>query len=1150
MLLNIITGGIGSGKSSYLYNLITENLKNNPDTNAVLIVPEQFSYTAEKTLSAKMGGLGLNRIEVLTFSRLVHRFVTQENTVTPSGKTMLIRKAVSKMSEENVFFQGAKKSGFISSMAELFSEFKRYGISPEDLDSITLDTAATSKKLDSVNELYKNYISYFQDDFQDSDDALSLFSEFVSSTDAFKNTFFFIDDYSDFMPQHFSAIRSLLRSSRGVFVTLGLENEDEDSLFLPVLKTKKRLLAIALSENAQVYQKELSKNPDYIKSDDIRHLLMHWEDKQKFIGSCRNISLFTARDLYSEIEHTASQIISLVRDEGLRFRDIGVILGDVSGYLHILTAVFSDYNIPFFTDEKFSISMHPISRTVLSLFNILAENWSYSSVFDYLRTGYIYIKEEDFVKSISQEDIDLLENYVLMRGIKGKKAWFTEWTQGSETIFDDVIENRSKEETDLLKLNTLREQIISPFKKFLENKGRSVQALATAVYGFLCDINLYEGILSECDYFDKHNLRDESEQFKQIWNSIMEVLDQMVTTLGSETVSREAFAEYFKNGLSECKISIIPSGLDRVSVGTVERNSPTRVKALFIVGATHGLIPKEPSPSSIFSALDRALINSALSEQEKELAPDDLGRMMLENLKLFRTISTATEKLFVSRPAANSEGNALSAAQFVTELINMFPDMKKQDNIISKPTDEELLSSSKRGFYYMLTKLSEYYSEKPEKLWQAVFDWYAQNPEYADKLEILKTAAKYKKLQPQLSRIKAQLLYGKNKKYSITALEKYSKCPFAYYLERGLYAMPQEVKRVEKSHIGSLIHSAVCEFCKRVEGGASTISEIHEKWLALTDEQCNSIISDIMNKMSEKILARADNNKNQIEYMLRRCERTLKKSVNTIRLSLSKGDYTSVCYEKDFEVNINWENESVTLLGTIDRIDIMELAAENKANIRIVDYKSGHKKFSISAICNKIDMQLVLYAVAAVKMYKNGQLDKVNSGLTPQISAIMYNKINDDMVTIGQNDKVLAAKALKKQKKLDGIVILDKAEDSDDLIYDTIYDMDNNLANKQESDFLNIDFTSKGEFAASSQFTSRETFDRLCEYIQKAVIDTDKAIKSGNISITPYRDGQASPCNYCDFHEVCLFDGNGCRKIISKDEKALEFIKKELNGDE
>ncbi len=1150
MLMNIITGGIGSGKSSYLYQLMRENLANNPTANAVLIVPEQFSYTAEKTLANEIGGLGPNKVDVLTFSRLVHRYVNPEGTLLPSGKMMLVSKAAATIGEDNAFFASAKKNGFTASLSDLFSEFRRYGIMPEDLESTQIDNDVTRKKLASVNEIYKSYLEFMGDDFTDSEDSLSVFSELVASSDMFRDTFFFIDDFNDFMPGHYDAIRALLRASRGVFITLGADSECTDIFFESVHKTRKRLSAIALSENAQLYTKNLKGTAEYIKADDIRHLLENWVDKPRYDGECKNIELFTARDLYSEAEHTASKIISLVRDSGYRFRDIGIICGNMPSYLHILNAVFADFNIPFFADEKLAVTMHPVVRTVLSLFNIIEENWSYQSVFDYLRTGYIYIKTEEGVLPIEQEDIDILENYVLARGIRGKKAWFSVW-QDSGEVFDDVIENRKRAEFDLDMLNTLREKIIRPFSNFLENRGRTARAIAEAVFGFLCDINLYEGLLSECELFDSAGLRDESEQLKQIWNMVLEVLDQLVAVCGDDVTSRATFADYFKSGLSQCSISIIPSGIDRVSVGTVERNSPARVKVLFIIGANYGSIPSEPTSSAILSSLDRSLINAALAEQEKELAPDDVNRIMLENMKLYRVISTATEKLYISFAASNSEGNALSCAHFVSELLNVFPDMKKTDNIISHPSDEELLSSSKRGFYYMLTKLSEYYREKPEKLWKSVFDWYKDHEEYKDKLDILKTAAEYKRVQPHLSRIKAQLLYGKNKKYSITALEKYSKCPFAYYMERGLFAQPQEVRRVEKSHIGSLLHAAVCKFCEVVEKDAQNVQEIHRRWQELSPDACDKIIAGIMTELKSKILPRAEDEKPQLEYLLSRCERTLRKSVETIRLSLAGGGYTSVCYEKEFEVNIDWQGETVVLAGTIDRIDILESLVDKRLNIRIIDYKSGRKKFSIPAICSRIDMQLILYAIAAVKLYNSGQLDKAQRGLTPKVSAIMYNRLADDIIAVERDDKELAAQKLKKHHKLDGIVILDEDENGE-LCYDSLTEMDSALSEGKDSDFLNLALKKDGTLASASDVTSRKTFDLLADYMQKSVIDTDKAIKSGNISINPARDAAGSACSFCEFGEACMFDSSfdSCRKLFSGDEKALDFIRKELDSDE
>lgn len=1153
MLLNIITGGIGSGKSSCLRRLIEENLKNNPGTNAVLIVPEQFSYTAEKSLAEDMGGLGLNRIEVLTFSRLVHRYTDSGRNILSSGKMMLAAKAASELSEDNVFCSCAGRSGFINSCSELFSEFKRYGIMPSDLDGISCENIHTEKKITSINEIYKRYLDLFPDELTDGDDALGLFAEKISGGGLFENTFFFIDDYSDFLPGHIDVIRALLRVSRGVHIALGPDGENGGELFAPIIKTKKKLIAIALSEGVQPYTKFLSAPPEYIAAPDIRHLLENWEEKPEYNGSCENIAVFRARDLSSEVEHTAAEIIRLVRDENYRFRDIGVICGDTGKYLHIINAVFADYGIPFFTDEKLPVSLHPIAKTVLSLFGIIDENWSYRTVFDYLRAGYIYERTDSGVQPINRDDIDILENYVLKHGIKGKKAWFSEWTLRSETVFDGVIENYRKDDTDLEKLNALRAQITAPFEKFLENKGRTVTALASAVFDFLCDINLYDGILYECERFIACGRRDEAEQFKQVWNSVIQTLDQMVLTLGKGAISRKDFADYCRLGLSQCSLSIIPPGLDRVSVGTVSRNSPSRVKHLFIIGAEHGAIPAESSGGSLLSDPDRCTLNEALLSHGKEIAPENAGRSILEELKLYRVISCAEEKLSVSCPAAASDGSAIAPSRFIDELCKMFPDIKIGDNIISKPSDAELLASSKRGFYYMLNRLSEYYREKPSALWKSVFEKYAQNPDYQDKLSIIQTAAAYKRIPPRLSPRRAEALYSNGKRYSITALEKFASCPFSYYMERGLKAQPQEEKRVEKSHIGSLIHAAVRAFCTQVEDGAETVPEIHERWAALDDERSDAIIDSVINEMKADILLRAGGKDKRLEYLLSRCRRTLKKSAETIRKSLSAGGYTSVCHEKGFEVSVNWKDDSIILTGTIDRIDVIENIAKNRLGIRIIDYKSGHKKFSIAAIAGKIDMQLVLYALAAVKLARKGGIDKANTSLSPQVSAILYNRINDDMIAEEIDGSAKTAAEKERRQKLDGLVILDGDDTCDGLTPDNevLAEMDSGLSAKGSSDYLNISFKS-GKLYRYSQVTNRADFDVLEKYAAKTAVDTDRQIKSGNISIRPCQNGNSTACAYCKFREACMFDSgfDSVRKIFTNSAKAMEFIKKEVGDDE
>ena len=1146
MPLTIISGGVGSGKSGYLYKSISETLSKNPDCNAILIVPEQFSFTAEKSLSEEFGGLGINKIEVVTFSRLLKRFLPKKDRVLQSGKAMLLQRAAKTVSKDNAFYLSSSRSGFIDALSDLFSELKRYGVSPDDFDGLDIGNAHTAKKLSSINEIYRAYVSSFSDKLADGDDDMALFADIAENSDIFGNTFFYIDDYSDFMPAHYSVIRAFLRRSRGVFVTLCIDEKLSSDLFLPVIKTKNKLISLCGKLNVPCENITLSGDCDYIKAEDIRHLIKNWEEKPRYSEKCENISVFNALDLYSEVEHTGAGIISLVRDGGLRFRDIGIICGDMEQYLHILTSVFADFNIPFFTDEKLSVSMHPVAKTVLSLFEIIKDNWSYSAVFDYLRSGYIYTKSDDGVSAISQEDVDILENYVLACGIKGKKAWFSEWTSDGGTPFDEVIGSRPADEFDLEKLNALRIGIIAPFERFLENKGRTAAAIAEAVYNFMCDINLYDGILSECAAFDASGNRNESEQFRQVWNFIIETLDQLVTVAPSGVMSREEFYDLFMCGLSECEIAIIPSGLDRVALGTVSRNSPTRVKALFILGALDGQFPKISQGGNILTDLDRSLISSALKVRQKELAPDNTGRIMLENFKFYKMLTTATEKLFISFPSSDREGNSVNPAHFVSEITDMFR-IKVTENIISAPSADELLASPRRGFYYMLSKISEYYKKTPDRLWKTVHDWYSKNPEYRTKLDILKTAAEYRRLQPTLSRMRAEALYGKNKKYSITALERFEKCPFSYYLERGLCLAEQREQEISASHMGSLMHLAIYEFCRLVENGEKSLSEIHRRWTALTDEECDSLIHTVITKMSEKILKAETDDTGKIKYLLARCEATLKSSVSSVRKSLASGEYAAICYEKDFETQISDKGDKITLSGKIDRIDVMEDTAKNRLNLRIVDYKSGSKSFSVKGILDKVDMQLVIYAIAAEEMAKNGLLSE-SSKLSPQVRAILYSRLADsenEDISIGSEDTFSDT---RKTHKMDGLFILD--EDIESLSPDALCQMDSDISAGAESEFLNVKRDKDGNFKKGAHIASREQFDIMAKYVKKAAVDADRAIKSGNIDIKPYCVGTNVPCSYCSFSDICMFDKKHDKCRMEKTaEDIYEYMEKEVTED-
>ena len=100
-----------------------------------------------------------------------------------------------------------------------------------------------------------------------------------------------------------------------------------------------------------------------------------------------NIMLYEAPNIYSEVENVARDILRQCREEGLRFSDIGVITGDLNLYEKIIKVLFKEYGIPYFIDRKKDINGHPIVLLVISAFQIFSSNWSYESVFRYIKTG-------------------------------------------------------------------------------------------------------------------------------------------------------------------------------------------------------------------------------------------------------------------------------------------------------------------------------------------------------------------------------------------------------------------------------------------------------------------------------------------------------------------------------------------------------------------------------------------------------------------------------------------------------------------------------------------------------------------------------------------------------------------------------------------
>ena len=978
---------------------------------------------------------------------------------------------------------------------------------------------------------------------------MSALAENIEGSDTFADTDIFIDGFSDFMPAHYSVIEALIKNAHSVTVVLSVNDSalrGGDGIFAPVLSSMYKLENIAKELGAECRREHLSGEYNYIKAEDIRYFLKNYDEYTDLTPPplCENIALKSFHSRHGEVEHLAGRIMHEVRENGLRFRDIGVIVGNTDAYLHIIDSVFSSYGIAYSADTKLAATEHPVVRLVLSVFKIITDNWSYSSVFEYLRSGFVYRKKDGLVLPVDQRDIDKLELYVKSRGIRGKNVWLSEdsWKLSKTRIFDEATGAKDTKE-DIEALDIIRRELMSPFRAFTEKiKGRQkVRSLAAALFEFLEDICLFEGLSLEKKHFEDKNMLDEATRLASVWDIILETLDQSVIVSGDEYMSREDFYRLLESGFSKCSIDIVPSGADRVSVGRADMSRPVRVKTLFVLGAVRGELPCEVSDFGIINGADRAQLTAA----GFDYFPDKAAKTALAEFNLFWSLTAGYERLYVSYPEFNDEGAKTAPAPVVSEILRFF-----DTNELSGNNDvwEDIFASKQGTYNKLVSRLGGNISAAERELWDSVWDLVkpvsadsvlpvaaADNADYsvfeqieAERRDLLSELSDYRTGKTHIKPETAAMLYGE-RTFSISALQKYNKCPFSYFASYGLGIACEEERKVRASDIGTMVHWAVCEYCKIVQEGAETHAEKKARWERLDKTSSDKIISELTERITEITKeANPDFTPERIEMMCWKSASTLKRSAEIIRKSLTEGEFAAYEFEKPFKFTLEGKTDSVELYGVIDRTDIAE--SENGKLLRIIDYKTGEQKFSVAGIYNKTDLQLIIYALAAEDMYKE---DKAKVG------AVMYDKISDEL----QRTELGLAASIAPAP-LDGIII----HDDDKTPEEEIVIHSRELAEDGAAcSFLPLSNKKKGGLKKNGIVISRSKFDILRRYVTKTAIDTKLDIYNGNVSAYPLGEGDYSPCTWCDYSAICLYDKerDGARELVTSKQTAWDKLETE-----
>ena len=1131
MSLRFCFGPSGSGKSHRIYEEIMQRAAEEPGRNFLIIVPDQFTMQTQKDLVMRSDRDGILNIDVLSFGRLSHRILEEVGTkempvLDDTGKSLVLQKVAADLKEQLPAMGSLlHKQGYIHEVKSAISEFMQYGISTQDMDKLITSAqkrGALAMKLKDLKTLYRGFQDYIRDHFITTEETLDVLRRSLSKSKILKGSVVVFDGFTGFTPIQNRLIQELMRvcAETIVTVTIGVgedpyKMDGEQKLFHLSKKTVADLEKLAAEAEVERGEDLFVKGgPNRFAKAPALHYLeqnLFRYQYEPYAGEQQEIHMFEALSPREEVHQTALYIRHLIREQGMTYRDIAVVIGDLEGYASYVETEFGQLEIPCFLDRTRGIVLNPMIEYIKSALQLYIKDFSYDTVFHFLRSG---------MADISREEIDELENYVIRTGARGYRTYSRLFTRRTEELQGNAEGSEQAEEKTMERLNRIRQQFMDAVEILHMGSQEKAGDYVSHLYDFLEQNQVQQKLLNYQQQFEKEGDLSRAREYAQIYRLVMDLLDQVYELLGEEEISRQEFADILEAGFGEITVGTIPQNVDRIVVGDMERTRLKQVKVLFFLGVNDGNIPKNASKGGIISDMDREF----LIESGTEMAPSPRQQMYIQRLYLYLNMTKPSEQLYLSYAKVNSEGKGIRPSYLIDTVRKLFPAMS-----VEYPQNRsrlEQIEGRQEGARYLAEELREYVEGTlPEEERQDFYLMYRAYEADAAGRDLLTRAAFRRYRESGLSRIVARALYGQQLENSVSRLETYAACACRHFLQYGLSLQEREEFGFEASDMGTVYHAVLENF-------AGKLAESNLTWWDFTEDFAAKAVKESVEAYAatygETVLYSSARN----EYAITRMSRILTRTVLTLQKHLKQGSFQPDDYELSFRfaedldsihVDLS-EDEKMHLQGRIDRIDVSEDAEH--VYVKVIDYKSGNRKFDLAALYYGLQLQLVVYMNAAMEMESRKHPDKE---IVP--AALLYYHIDDPIIEtpVELTDEQINEQILAKLR-MNGVVNSDP---------EVVERLDRYMQDK--SVVIPVEKKKDGSFSARSGVLSREEMQLISSYVDAKIRSIGREILDGKIAANPYEKGNEEACTYCAYKKVCGFDGS----IPGYEKRQLEDLDKQ-----
>ena len=1074
-MLRLILGRAGTGKTARML----EELRARVDARiggGYFIVPEQYSHEAERELAARCGDRASLYAEVLSFTRLAHRVAIRvggsaRTYLDNGGRLLQLSLALDQVGTSlEVYGAAARRPEMMGLLLSALDELRFGRADARTLRAAALEVdAPLAAKLRDLSLLLEALAALEARTGADPTSRLDVLAEQIPACDMLRGGCVYIDGFTDFTAQERQVIRALWGVA-DVTVALNCDTlESGSEVFSAARRTALALERAAREDGVEVRTLDVPSREGETALGFLEAHLFGWTEEVYPAGD--TVKLVTAPGVTAECELAAAEALRLVREEGCRWRDIAVAVRGFADYRGALADAFRRYGVPLYATERTDIFTRPLPALMGAAFDILSDGWSAESMFTYLKTG---------LTGITLDDCDRLENYVRLWDIRGT-AWTREapWRQHPDGY---NAERTAESEARLSAVDALRRAVAAPLRNFGERGRAASTALeqCRAVADFWDEIGLADRLEEREEALERAGETQAAAEYGQLWDRMVTALEQCAAVLGDMAMTQEEFGRLFRRMLSEYDVGTIPVTLDEVTAGDFDRMRRRRIRHLLLLGSSDDRLPRLGDGGELFSDSER----DALREASIDLpsADDVLDREF--NL-IYNVLTLPSEGLYVSRSLFGADGRE-TRPSFVTERIARLLGIREE------PGD---LTAARLAAPGPALELAAQGEERALRL-------FAGDAEALAHLDALRARAVF--TRGQLSEQAVRALYGDKLWLTASRVDNFHSCRYQYFLRYGLKAKPRQAASFSPPELGTFLHYLL-ENVAREAGEAGGFAALGDEEIrAMTRRWAREFIRTELEDYREKTP--------RFIYLFERLLDTAERIVLDTAQELKSSDFRPLDFELDFSggdvppVELGEGDAALVFTGRVDRVDGWE--HDDKLYLRVVDYKSGAKKFKLADVWAGMGLQMLLYLFS---LEKNGRA-RYEKPIVP--AGVLYVPARDVLTSADHrptDEEILAEKA--KALRRSGLLLDEKS-------------VLRAMEHGEEPRYLPVKLNREGAYTGEALATAAQ-LGNLSAYIDDLLRHMAREVRAGSIEADPWYAGERdNTCLHCDYYSACHFDGD------------------------